>query len=138
MIFEELKLIMSRCAEKPSRLAQCCSAALHRKSLREKALASKIALDAVPHASHSIGLVWWRRDPRCRSDFASAGAVSRAEFARTTASRSRIDSRMRGYPDHFRRMSPQRCFASDDCAGGCRTTFKDSNGDSALGGIAVS
>jgi hypothetical protein len=91
-IFKDFKLIMSQRVRKPSRLGQCCLAAAHRKSLRKKALESKIALDAVPHASHSIELVWRRRDPGCRGDFVNAGPVSRAEFTRTTSSYSSIAS----------------------------------------------
>ncbi len=56
-------------------------AALHRKSLRKKSLESKIALDAVPCASLSIGLVARHHGPRsCWVDCVNARPVSRAEF----------------------------------------------------------
>ena len=77
---------MSQCEGEPSRLGQCLTAApaaaLHRKSLRNKLLGSKIALDAVPRASHSIGLAWRHHCPGSRcGDCANARPVSRAEFA---------------------------------------------------------
>jgi hypothetical protein len=67
-------------------------AVMRRNFLRNKSLKSKIALDAVPHASHSIELVWRCRDPGCRGDFVNAGPVSRAAFTRTTSSYSSIAS----------------------------------------------
>jgi hypothetical protein len=84
-IFEEFELIMSGCGGKRSRVGQCCTAApaaaLHRKSLRNQSLESKLALDAVPRASHSIGLVWRHHSPpSCRGDRVNAGHVSGAEF----------------------------------------------------------
>ena len=56
-------------------------AALHRKSLPKKSLESKVALDAVPRASLSIGLVGRHHGPRsCWVDCVNARSVSRAEF----------------------------------------------------------
>ena len=68
-------------------------AALHRKSLRNKLLDSKIALNAVPRASNSIGLVWRHHSPPSRrGDCVNVGSFSRSEFARATSSHGGIAS----------------------------------------------
>ena len=56
-------------------------APLHRKSLPKKSVESKVALDAVPRASLSIGVVGRHHAARsCWVDFVNARSVSRAEF----------------------------------------------------------
>jgi len=107
--------------------------------LRNKSLDSKIALDAVPRASNSIGLVW-RHDspPSRRGDCVNAGPFGRSEFARTTSSHGGIASWMRGYTDRFRQLSSHCHCVSGDCAGDCRTIFGGSGARFDLGCGAVS
>jgi hypothetical protein len=90
-IFKESELIMGRRVGENlvvgQRWTAAPAAALHRKSLRNNSLESKIALDAIPRASHSIGLVWRHHSPPSRrGNCVNAGPVSRSEFTRTTSS----------------------------------------------------
>jgi len=107
--------------------------------LRNKVLESRIALDAVPHALHSIALVWQHHCPgSCCGSCVNAGPVSRAEFTWTTSSHGCIASWMRSYADLFRQLSPQRCRAADNCADNCCTIFEGSSSQSDLGRVPVS
>ena len=141
--FRRVRTNSSRCGENSVVCDNADSAppvaALHRKFLPKKSLEIKVALDAVLHASLSIGLVGRYHGPRsCGVDCVNAGTVSRAEFTRTTSSDGRTASRVRGYANCFRLLSSHCCCAARDCARDSRTIFENSGSQCNLGCSAVS
>jgi len=142
-IFEEFELRWVGVGQNPvvwgNANSTAPAAAARRKFLRNKSLESKLALDAVPRASHSIWLVGRHHRPRsCWVDCINARPVSRAEFTWTTSSNGRTASWVRGHADRFRLLSSHCWCTARDCACDSRTIFEDSRSQCDLGCTAVS